>query len=82
MVKKESWKEFRESGLLRFVNMFLHIFGWCLMFDIDDDGNIQGVYPARCDFDGFCENEEAAYLKLRKYMNTDKFFNDNNKRGA
>ena len=52
------------------------------MFDIDDDGNIQGVYPARCDFDGFCENEEAAYLKLRKYMNTDKFFNDNNKRGA
>jgi len=81
MVNKSNWNEFRESGLLRFVNMFLHIFGWCIQITLDDNNNIQDVFPARCDYDGFCENEEKAYLKLRKFMTTDAFFNDNNKRG-
>lgn len=38
--------EFRESGLLLFVNTFLHIFGWVIVIEMDDDGNecVSGPY--------------------------------------
>ena len=43
--KEATWKEFRENGLL-FVNTFLHIFGWCIVIECDDDGDYR-AYPAR-----------------------------------
>ncbi len=69
--KKKTWKEFRESGLLLFVNTFLHIFGWVIVIEIDDDGN-ERVYPARTSWRGFPEDSMTrAYQKLTKAMQED-----------
>ena len=32
MVVKKSWSQFRETGLVVFINSFLHIFGWAYHF--------------------------------------------------
>jgi len=69
MIAKKSWKEFRESGLLWWVNTMLHTFGWALCIEIDDDGEISNCYPARVKFRGF-GNEQVTdgYINLSKYM--------------
>lgn len=66
---KETWSEFRRNGLLVFVNLFLHIFGWCICFGTDDSGNITTVYPARTRYRGFSEASiGAAYVNLSEFM--------------
>ncbi|MBR4792668.1 MAG: hypothetical protein IK038_03280 [Bacteroidaceae bacterium] len=60
-----SWDAFRNTGLLAFVNGFLHIFG----MTIAHDRNTGIAFPARTKWRGF--NNEAwtkAYRKLSDYM--------------
>lgn len=60
--------EFRATGLLLFVNMFLHIFGWCIFVEVgDDEPSRMGV--ARTTYRGFQEaHVTAAYEKIGTYM--------------
>lgn len=68
MVNKRSWKEFRSTGLMLFVNQMLHIFGWSLVFEIEDE-QIINVYPARVKFRGFDNKAtEEAYKKVSQFM--------------
>ena len=63
MVEKKTWKEFRNSGLLWWINMILHTFGWAIVFNISD------VYPARITFRGFDEkNNTEGYIKVSEYL--------------
>ena len=69
MVTKKTWKEFRESGFLWWINMILHTFGWAIVVDIDDNGEIIDAYPARVKFRGFGEkNNTEGYIKVSQYM--------------
>ena len=69
MTKKKSWKEFRDSGLLWWINMILHTFGWAICLEMDEDGEITDVYPARVKFRGFNEESNTnGYIKISKYM--------------
>lgn len=69
MITKKTWKEFRESGLLFITNQFLHIFGYALVYNFDDNGEIKEVYPARVKYRGFGEKQiEDGYKKISKYM--------------
>ena len=69
MVKKKSWKEFRECGMLWWINMILHTFGWAIVYKFDEDGNILEVYPARVKFRGFGEkNNTDGYVMVSQYM--------------
>ena len=47
MVEKKTWEEFRDTGFLWWINMILHTFGWSIYIEVDDDGEIINVYPAR-----------------------------------
>lgn len=68
MVSKRTWKEFREAGLLWWVNMILHTFGWAIVLDIKDD-EIKEVYPARVKFRGFDEiSNDAGYKDVSVYL--------------
>lgn len=68
MVEKKTWGEFRSTGLLLFINSFLHIFGWAIVLDYKDDTTVE-VYPARCKYRGFYEGMTSeAYIKLSKWM--------------
>jgi hypothetical protein len=50
------------------VNQILHIFGWALVFEIENN-EIKNVYPARVKFRGFDnKSTDEAYQKLSKYM--------------
>lgn len=65
----ELWKEFREAGLLWWVNRSLHLFGWAIFLDINDDGSINSVYPMRTKYRGFPrESEERGFCLLTDYL--------------
>lgn len=68
MVTKKEWSEFRSTGLLLIINQILHIFGWAIVVQVEDDV-ITDVYPAKVKFRGFDnKSTDAAYKKLNKYM--------------
>jgi uncharacterized protein YfbU (UPF0304 family) len=68
MVTKKEWSEFRSTGLVLIINQILHIFGWALVFEIEND-EIQNVYPARVKFRGFDnKSTDEAYKKLSQFM--------------
>lgn len=68
MVTKKEWSEFRSTGLVLIVNQILHIFGWALAFEVEND-EIKNVYPARVKFRGFDnKSTEEAYKKVSQFM--------------
>ena len=81
MVSKKTWKEFKDSGFLWWINMILHTFGWTIAVDMDNNGEITGAYPARVRFRGFAEkNNTEGYIKVSQYMkdNVDKLLEEAN----
>lgn len=69
MVDKKTWQEFKDSGLLWWINMILHTFGWAIVFEISKRGKIINVYPARVKYRGFdMKSTENGYIKVSKYM--------------
>lgn len=69
MVKRISWKEFKDSGMLWWINMILHTFGLAIVFDMEN-GEVNEVYPARVKYRGFGEkNNMEGYVKVSKYLN-------------
>lgn len=69
MVDKRSWKEFRESGMLWWINMILHTFGWAICCDVEEDRSVSSAYPARVKFRGFDEkNNTEGYIKVSKFI--------------
>ena len=76
---EKTWEEFQGTGLLMFVNMFLHIFGWAIALETDLKTNEYCAKVYRTKFRGFSEEcEENAYKKLTLYMsnNASKLIND------
>lgn len=68
MVEKKSWEEFRNNGLLWWINMILHTFGWAICVDVED-GIVTNAYPARVKFRGFLEkNNTDGYIKVSQYL--------------
>lgn len=79
MIDQKTWKEFRDSGMLWWINMILHTFGWAITVATEDDGSISDVYPARVRFRGFAEkNNTEGYKKVSQYMkdNADKLLEE------
>ena len=71
MVEKRTWKEFRDSGLLWFVNRIIHVFGWAIVLEVDEDDNdkVTKAYPARVKFRGFNEKTESKnFVDISKLM--------------
>lgn len=68
MVDQKTWKEFRDIGLLWWINMILHTFGWAIVY-VFDEGEIIDVYPARVKFRGFdAESNDKGYVKITDYL--------------
>ncbi len=83
MVSKKSWKEFRESGLLWWINMIIHTFGWAIVVEVDDEtGDIANCYPARVKFRGFGEaSNTEGYIKVSQYLKENVALLDSEARG-
>lgn len=69
MNQRKTWEEFRETGLFWWVNRTLHLFGWVIFVEADEEGTVTDVYPARTHYRGFVkESEEEGFTKLTTYM--------------
>lgn len=72
MIERKSWEEFRECGMLWFINMILHTFGWAICVEVEKNENgekVIGCYPARVRYRGFGEKENSeGYIKVAKYI--------------
>lgn len=69
MITEISWKDFRETGLLWYVNRILHVFGLVIVFEFDDTGEISRVFPARCKFRGFTEEiDDKGFKNVGTYL--------------
>jgi hypothetical protein len=69
MTSQKSWEEFRHSGMLWWVNMILHTFGWAIVTEVDQDGNVVNAYPSRVKFRGFNEKSNTeGYIKVSNYL--------------
>lgn len=70
MVNKKSWDEFRRSGLLWWINMILHTFGWAIVVNIDNKTKkVIDAYPARVKYRGFDKkNNTEGYIKISEYL--------------
>jgi hypothetical protein len=62
--------EFKGTGLLWWINMILHTFGWAIFIEIDKETKkITSMYPKRCKFRGFSENDnDEGYIKVSEYL--------------
>lgn len=70
MVERKSWKEFQDAKLLWWVNRILHAFGWAIVIGINEQGEINDVYPARVRFRGFDEKTEMdGFIGLTEHLN-------------
>lgn len=68
LIERKDWNEFRNTGLFLLLNQFLHIFGWALVVNIENNV-VTECYPARVKFRGFDEKSSSeAYVKISKYM--------------
>lgn len=69
MVEKKTWKEFREIGLLWWINMILHTFGWAIVLELDDSRTFINAYPARVKYRGFAEEHNTeGYIKVTQHL--------------
>lgn len=71
MVQRKTWKEFRDAKLLWWINRLLHTFGWAIVVQLNEEGTIEDVYPARVKFRGFDRrSEEEGFVGLTEYLCT------------
>jgi hypothetical protein len=69
MLERKTWNEFRGAGLLWFINMLLHVFGWAVVVVVEDDGSVSECYPARTKFRGFSDKDQAeGYLAISQWV--------------
>ena len=52
-MEKRTWEEFAGSGVLWFVNRLLHVFGWSIVLEYDENDRCVDAYPARTRVIGF-----------------------------
>lgn len=61
--------EFKDTGMLWYINQQLHLFGMALVIEVDENGNLKELYPAKCKFRGFPNSvSDEGYRRLTKYM--------------
>lgn len=67
-MERKKWEEFRDNGMLWFINSILHLFGYAIVYEFEN-GEIKDVFPARVKFRGFSEESNTkGYQKISKYL--------------
>jgi len=67
-MKRETWKTFRDEGMLWWLNRILHTFGWSIVVEVNEEDEAVGdVYPARTTWLGFdAETNEKRLQEFRE----------------
>jgi len=63
-----TWEQFREAGMLFFVNNMLHAFGLAIAVT-EENGKVISASPARVGYRGFSEaDQDEEHGKIAKYL--------------
>ena len=63
-----SWEEFRDSGMIWFINRMLHIFGLSIIYTFENS-KIVRVFPARVKIRGFdADIESSGFISVTNYL--------------
>ena len=69
MKHEKDWEEFRKNGLLWFTNTILHLFGYAITMEYDENHKLVDIYPNRVAFRGFSEEcNTRGYDNVTKYL--------------
>lgn len=69
MQGEKTWEDFRESGLLWFINTILHVFGWAIVVFKNNEGEVYKVSPVRVTWRGFSEeSNDQGYKNVTKFL--------------
>ena len=64
-----NWQEFREAGLLWWVNRALHLFGWAIVVTVDDNNEVTSALPMKVPYRGFeVGSEERGFKRLTQHL--------------
>ena len=66
-VENQGWDEFRNEGMLWWINRILHTFGWSIVMSYDEEGNFLEAFPARTTWLGF--SKEIDEKRLAQFQN-------------
>ncbi len=70
MIERRTWEEFRETGLVKIINVIIRAFGWSIYYEYTNDKKFVQVYPIRCKHMRLGDaSMTKAYLNLAKWMN-------------
>lgn len=68
-LQKRTWQEFKDIGLLWWINRALHLFGWVIVCELDENSVLVSAYPARTTWRGFERaDEEKGFRALSQYL--------------
>lgn len=68
MITRKDWQEFKDAGLLWYINTQLHLFGWAITLSVED-GDILEAFPAKTKFRGFSEEcNNRGYDNVTTYL--------------
>lgn len=68
-LERRTWQQFRKTGLFMFINSILHAFGWVIVVQTNDSGEITESWPARTKFRGFgADDYPEMYQKITSYL--------------
>ena len=69
MIDERTWEEFSKTGLLWFVNRLLHVFGWAIVLEVDEDDRVSKAYPATTRFRGFDgKTEDEGFRAITEHI--------------
>lgn len=68
MTTEKELQNFKDSGMLWFVNTILHTFGWAIVIEYEGKQATR-MYPTRTKLRGFTEQANTkGYINVSKYM--------------
>lgn len=69
MVQVKTWDEFREAGMLWWINVILHTFGWAIAVELNENGKVASAFPTRVKYRGFDEETNTeGYKKVSGFL--------------
>jgi hypothetical protein len=68
--ERKTWDDFRNSGLLFYINTILHFIGWAIVVEVDTETKlVTNCWPARVKYRGFDEkSQDEEHTKVAEYL--------------
>lgn len=68
-MKRTTWEEFYQSGMLWWINTMLHIFGWSIVVETNREDEAVDAWPSRTEWRGFPKvTNDTNYERIDRFL--------------